>query len=205
MKIRCITYSKNDKLGNLKLDLTNGKSDAYDKIIILGENGFGKTTILKDINKFINGNEFQFHQLEFLNDNGEMISATEIEESRQFGFHDLTKDGVTSTNNTNYNNNPKCMSTNPDDIRMDGCVFSTAQVNFKTDKVSTIGSEVLNVRERTRSSGDNNLDFTQIKKLLIDVENQDAELFMNLNKENNLDYAKFENDYSKIFVFKKND
>ena len=203
MKIRCITYSKNDKLGNLKLDLTNGKSGAYDKIIILGENGCGKTTILKDINKFINGNEFQFHQLDFLNDNGEMISATEIEESRQFGFHDLTKDGVTSTNNTNYNNNPKCMSTNPDDIRMDGCVFSTAQVNFKTDKVSTIGSEVLNVRERTRSSGDNNLDFTQIKKLLIDLENQDAELFMNLNKENNLDYAKFENDYSKIFVFKK--
>ena len=202
MRISFIAYKGNEKLGDLKLDLKKGANSAFDKIIILGENGCGKTTILKDLNKFINGNEFPFHQLDFLNDNDELISATENEKSKQFGFHNLTKNGTTVANNRNYNNNYDAMRDNKDDIRKNGCVFSTTQVDFKTEKIKNIGSSDVNVAGRTRNSGNNNLDFTEIKKLLIDLEGQDAERFTNLNKNSRVDYYEFEKNYSKISIFK---
>lgn len=41
-------------LGNLELDFTNATGEPYNTIVLAGENGTGKTTVLESISNFLN-------------------------------------------------------------------------------------------------------------------------------------------------------
>lgn len=53
MKIRKIKFLNDDLLGNLELDFTNDTGIPFKNIVLVGENGVGKTTILRRISEFI--------------------------------------------------------------------------------------------------------------------------------------------------------
>ena len=52
MKIKSINIQNNKILGNLFLDFTNDSGEIINSIIIAGENGTGKSTILNIIYEF---------------------------------------------------------------------------------------------------------------------------------------------------------
>ena len=55
MMITKIKWKNHNVLGNLKLDFTNKDGTVYDNIVIAGENGTGKTTILETLVNFLSG------------------------------------------------------------------------------------------------------------------------------------------------------
>lgn len=55
MRIKKIKYKDHNILGNLELDFTNKNGEAEDMILIAGENGCGKTTIINDIFDIFSG------------------------------------------------------------------------------------------------------------------------------------------------------
>lgn len=53
MKIRKLQFNNNKILGNLELNFINPTTNVpYDTILLVGENGVGKTTILTGISDF---------------------------------------------------------------------------------------------------------------------------------------------------------
>lgn len=55
MKLKKVRWDSHPILGDLELDFTNEATGSpYDTIIIAGENGTGKTTILETIYNFLN-------------------------------------------------------------------------------------------------------------------------------------------------------
>ena len=54
MKIRKVKWANHPILGNLELDfITPATNKPYSTIVLAGENGTGKTTILETINTFL--------------------------------------------------------------------------------------------------------------------------------------------------------
>lgn len=54
MKIVSFDYNAHPILGNLRLDLTNpATGEPYSNIMLAGENGIGKSTVLKTLNSFL--------------------------------------------------------------------------------------------------------------------------------------------------------
>ena len=49
MRILSIEFENHSILGNLKLDFTDKNGNPVDTIILAGENGCGKTTILEEL------------------------------------------------------------------------------------------------------------------------------------------------------------
>ena len=49
MKILSIEFEKHPILGNLKLDFTDKNGNPVDTVLLAGENGCGKTTILEEL------------------------------------------------------------------------------------------------------------------------------------------------------------
>ena len=52
--IREMKWNNHDVLGNLELDFSKPDGSIYDTIILAGENGSGKTTILETLSTFLN-------------------------------------------------------------------------------------------------------------------------------------------------------
>ena len=57
--IKKIKWKNHNSLGNLLLDLTKPDGTAYNTIILAGENGSGKTTVLDTLSDFLNGMSFE--------------------------------------------------------------------------------------------------------------------------------------------------
>ena len=55
MKIRKLKYKNHKILGDLELDFVNpATNQPYNTVVLVGENGTGKTTILKTLSDYIN-------------------------------------------------------------------------------------------------------------------------------------------------------
>lgn len=66
MKITRIKYPANHPiLRGLEIDLKKDDGNPYDSIVFAGENGLGKTTILKSIKDFFDGTECIFEEFEY--------------------------------------------------------------------------------------------------------------------------------------------
>ena len=94
IKIKSIKFQKYPVLGNLCLDFCDKNGNPADTIIIAGENGKGKTTILNEIEKIlkyqhnknvsyeiINNNIFEFKDEKFYKDNSEISAKIDSGES----------------------------------------------------------------------------------------------------------------------------
>ena len=52
MRLADLEFKNHPILGNLKLNFTNENGMIYENIILVGENGCGKTTILRELNHY---------------------------------------------------------------------------------------------------------------------------------------------------------
>lgn len=166
-----IKWNNHAILGNLELDFTKTDGTPYKTIVLAGENGTGKTTILETLRTFLNlGSIEPFEYIEYTieTDKYKIIPA----ENSDLGFHfripvgSETKTEVRS----NSNNNRRKIDEDRLDIRHYGCAYSKARSGFNTQSVKTTTTQQL---DDSKYDDDNNDNFTFIKQLLVDIIAQD--------------------------------
>jgi ABC-type Mn2+/Zn2+ transport system ATPase subunit len=130
MKIKKAKWSNHSVLGDLELDfMAPDTGQPYDTIILAGENGSGKTTILDTLSKFLNkGNLKEFEYIEYITTN-EVLKA--LPAGNDIGYKLQKSDGSIEHLRTNSNTNSHLIENNPNDIRYYGCIFSKAQADTK--------------------------------------------------------------------------
>lgn len=185
MKINKIKWKNHIVLGNLELDLTNlATSKPFNTIVFAGENGTGKTTILKSISDFLNGGSIEsIDYIDYII-NGQTFQAIPPAnlDHNQYGFYQI-KDNVGNlvSIDTGNGNGVGKFGINPNEIRHNGCVFSKARADYKTNKITSTTTQSLDV---TKYENDQLDDFTSLKQLIVDTQNQDNNTFASLAANN---------------------
>jgi len=183
--IKEIRWDNHSVLGDLSLDFTKPNGDLYHTIILAGENGCGKTTILSTLSTFLNLGSFEpFLHIRYSVDGSmQKVYKSNSRHDAQLGFH-MRKDengGHSQHIQTNRNNNAADIKSDKMDIRHYGCVFSKARSGFRTNKVTSTTTLQLDSDQYDDDSKD---DFTSIKQLLIDIDSQDNSEWMDITRNN---------------------
>ena len=183
MKIKKIKWDNHPVLKNLELDFTNQTTgQPFDNILFAGENGTGKTTILEAISTFLNLGPFEhFEYIEYFVDGILLkVKPSSMIEYHKYGFHTLEDStGANSNINTGKNHSPELIESNHKDIRHNGCIFSKARSDFKTEKITSTTTKKLDSEKYEKDNEDN---FTFLKQLLVDIQNQDNNDYSKINK-----------------------
>ena len=166
--IKKIKWKDHNILGNLELDFTKEDGTIYNTIVIAGENGTGKTTILEELAKFFNfGPISNFDYIKYeLNENQYTI-INDVEKASG-GSYIRKKDDDSST--TIVYDYMGSIENDIEDLRYYGFAYSKARSGFSTQKVFSIGLSQL---DSDKYEMDSSNDFTFIKQLIVDIDAQD--------------------------------
>ena len=205
MKIRKVKWNNHPILGNLELNFTDNNGTSYKNIILAGENGSGKTTVLETISTFLdNGAITPFEYIEY-EANGELLKAVPAESSTIDSFYDIIDAaGSRHQMHTNRNNLNPVIDNNPQNIRFYGFALSKARSDYRTNTISSTTSKTLDASNKESDSSD---DFSSLKQLLIDIQEQDNEEFAKwsdeqVNNGQSIDRGEFLENKSKMRRFK---
>lgn len=196
-----IKWKNHSVLGNLELDFTKDDGEIYNTIILAGENGTGKTTILDTISEFLNLRAVTpFDYIEYkIEDDTFRISYTD-QDNHRLGFHQREslkteeKKGIYS----NKNSNRESIDDDLEDIRHYGISYSKARSGFKTSIVKSSTTEQI---DDNKYNDDEREDFTNIKQLLVDLSSQDNAEWMRITKNGaNINFEEFKKQ-SKLYRF----
>lgn len=209
MKIESVKYANHPILGDLELNFLNPDTNQpYSNIVFAGENGLGKSTILKTLNAFLSGGPINpFAEITYVVDEGK-FKAVPDNDSHIDSFHkriDMAS-GAETRILRNNNSDREVMLADQKDPRSYGSVISHARSDFKTDRIVNSSSKELDVELHDQDATDN---FTSLKQLLVDICSQDSEEFHRRNEELArsgrpfLSVAEFDAQYSKKSRFKK--
>ena len=175
-------WNNHDILGNLELDFTKPDGTAYNTIVLAGENGTGKTTILETLSTFLNlGSIEAFEYISYVAD-GIPYTITPIPDENTQTRHHVRKnelDKTTKIIRTNRYNNPQLIDSDHSDLRHYGFSYSKARSGFNTQKVKFTTIQQLDSEKYENDSTD---DFTSIKQLIIDIDAQDNSEWMRITK-----------------------
>lgn len=169
-------------LGNLELNFANANGEPYNTIILAGENGTGKTTILETLSTFLNlGTIKPFEYIEYIVNNNTFQIYPKTDSDADLGFHHRKNlsDGSENYVHSNKNNNPNSISSDILDIRHYGFSYSKARSGFKTNKIQSTTTQQL---DQNKYDNDEKDDFTSIKQLLVDIDEQDNSSWMKISR-----------------------
>lgn len=167
-------------LGNLELSLTNALGKPYNTVILAGENGTGKTTILDTLSTFLNLGTFNaFEYIEYNIEDCIYHIYSQSESNASFGFHHRKNlnDNTEKYINSNKNINRDYINNDLFDIRHYGFAYSKARSGFNTKKVTSTTTQQL---DQSKYDNDEKDDFTSIKQLLVDIDEQDNSAWMKI-------------------------
>lgn len=165
----------------MELSFSKGDGTAYQNIIIVGENGTGKTTILSTISSFLNdGSILPFAFIEYDLD-GVKYSAVPISGREANGFHKRVNIATGDSEDIyrNLGTNPEAYKNDTKDIRYYGCVCSKARADYTTDKINSVGSSSI---DREKHLKDEDEKYTSLKQLIVDIKSQDEHDYAELGK-----------------------
>lgn len=208
MKIRKVKWANHPILGNLELDFVNPATNKpYSTIVLAGENGTGKTTILETLNTFLSIGSFEpFDGIEYeVEDKRYILTPSNRPGSLKTFFTRYDVENDTSENiHSDRNNNSSSIQSDNKDPRSYGSVFSRPRADYKTNKIESVKTNGL---DNNKYDSDNDDNFTSLKQLIVDVQNQDNEQYRDINDKRNqqglspMSTADFE-PISKIYRFK---
>lgn len=202
MKIKKIKWKNHPILGNLELDVVDPITGIpFDTILLAGENGTGKTTILETVSTFLNQGSFEyFEYIEYLAEGKVMIAVPAEDHSIEDFYDAIDESGVKINMRTNKSNINSVVDDNPLNIRFNGCVFSKARADYKTTKITSTTTKSLDLSKYNIDQED---DFTSSKQLIVDVQNQDNSEYVDINKNQGLMPKSWDEFYptSKIYRF----
>lgn len=151
-KIRKIKFVNHPVLKNMEFDFTGKDGKAVNTVIIAGENGCGKSTLINELYKAVTGNRPTTNITEYEIDDNIYIVETTRENENSWMIH--------------------CFDTEKKRINVDlpefGAIFSDVDINFQSGNISTVTSMSLDEKHRARKS-DSNLP-TVINQLLVDIQ-----------------------------------
>lgn len=209
MKIRKVKWANHPILGNLELDFVNPATNKpYSSIVLAGENGTGKTTILETLNTFLSIGSFEpFDRIEYeVEDKRYILTPSNRPGSLKTFFTRYDVENDTSENiHSDRNNNSSSIQSDNKDPRSYGSVFSRPRADYKTNKIESVKTNELDKNKYDSDKDDN---FTSLKQLIVDVQNQDNEQYRDINDKRNqqgqapMSTADFE-PISKIYRFKR--
>ena len=177
-----IKWKNHSVLGNLELDFTKDDGEIYNTIILAGENGTGKTTILNTISEFLNlGAVTPFDYIEYKIEDDDFRIYYGDQDNHKLGFHqrESLKTGEKKGIYSNKNNNRETINNDLEDIRHYGIAYSKARSGFKTNIVKSSTTEQI---DDNKYNDDEREDFTNIKQLLVDLSSQDNAEWMRITK-----------------------
>ena len=144
-KIRKVQFKNHPVLGNLHLDFCDRHGNAVDTVIIAGENGTGKSTILGELYNF---------SIKSIISN----ASLELEENEK----------ITSLSTTE-----EIMKYRNENMRKPSGIYSDVEINFRSEEIRSVTALALdNANARTKSDKDLP---QQINQLLVDIQAQDNE------------------------------
>lgn len=179
--IRKIKWNDHAILGNLELDFTKPDGSVYNTIVLAGENGTGKTTILETLSTFLNlGSIEPFEYISYMADGVPYTITPNPDDFPEFGFHSRRNevDGTTQVIRSNRNN-PKLIESDLADLRHYGFSYSKARSGFNTQKVKSTTIQQLDSEKYENDTKD---DFTSIKQLIVDIDAQDNSEWMKITE-----------------------
>lgn len=170
LKIKSIKFKNHPILKNLELNFCDANGNAADTVIIAGENGTGKSSLLNYLYGLSSG-VVASESLIVIDDNKNDISLTYS--------YDNSREHIWVSDNRGL----RTLPAHPEfkkRYKMSG-IFSDVDINFKADNVSSVTSMTLDTSDSSRRS---TTDLPkQIKQLLIDVQAlDDAELSRAMRK-----------------------
>lgn len=194
-RIKKINFIKHKILGDLKLDFTDSKGNVADTVIIAGENGLGKTTILSAIYELVTGNIRFEAEVEY-DVNGE-----------EFDVKYKKEPGVNVT--LAYCGNKTYAPTDPDFTTLIpmSAIYSVTDINYDSYPITRVSS--LDTDLATEALKSTSKTATEIKQLLVDIETLDNSTIAEHYKKNGrtidksekieLRMDRFVNAYNKMF------
>lgn len=206
MKIRKIALINNPILGDLNLDFTDENGKSVDTIILAGENGTGKTSILDLLFTFSNislenvaRNEKRSFEVEISLDEQQILKQN-INQGRIFsqGFKDGLLTFVFDFNIISNWNQIKVEFLNEDSQTIIGtghnfqdpdikkafqAIYSDVEINYTPNQIDTVTSKDIDENKTKSYKSGNNL-ATEITQLLIDIETLDSLQFSQWGKQN---------------------
>ena len=152
IKLRKVKYTEHPVLGNLEIDFTDLNGKAADTILIAGENGVGKSTLLNSLYSFAanNGPIAQFEKYDF---------------EYQGNIYSFEK---TKINENSYNT--RKFPEFSDSILPKG-IYSKVDINFNSNSILSVTSK--NVDQSTKSIVSSNNLPQEINQLIIDLQASD--------------------------------
>ncbi len=181
-----IKWKNHDVLGSLELDFTKKDGTPYNTIVIAGENGTGKTTILDTLAYFLNSGPitpFDYIMYTVNTFKVKIFYDRDQNDYHKYGYHRRhnINTGEIVNINRNKDNGDKMMN-DQFDLRSYGVAYSRARSGFQTKQVQSVRTNQL---DKDKFNIDEEEDFTNIKQLLIDISSQDSNKLSNLAKSNN--------------------
>lgn len=166
-KIKSIEFINHKILGNLKLDFSDLYDKAVDTVIIAGENGCGKSTVINSLNSLVCGEKIDYECNVQIEDNG-VVHNLKYREKEVTGSKSIwvSGDHVSETLPNHFNFKK---------VYQFYCIYSDVEINYKSSKISTVTSMSLDNLLKNGNQ-DNNI-AQQINQLIIDIQAlDDAEL-----------------------------
>lgn len=193
--IRKVKWNNYKSLGNLELDFINPTSGIpYNTIVLAGENGAGKTTILDSLATFLNRQSIApFEYIEYAADGKSFYITpdTSRETYPNRGYHNRREisSGINENIYSSWNNNVEQIARDTKDLRHYGFAYSKARSGFRTEVVSSVTTQQV---DNDKYEPDEQENFTRIKQLLIDIDGQDSSEWMMQCKERGINDQKFD-------------
>ena len=193
--IKKIKWKEQHVLGNLELDFCKKDDICYNTIILAGENGTGKTTILETLAEVLTLGSIQpFESIEYIIDGNAYIIKPSNEYPDDKSYHERydVKKNETEDICRAKNINEEEIDNDKKDIRHYGCVYSMANTVFRTEKITSIQTEDIDSKKYDVDYNDN---FTSIKQLLVDIDSRDCKYLQKL-----CESGKYDGNYEESFL-----
>lgn len=171
-----IAWRGHTVLHDLKLNFCKPDGTPYRTVIIAGENGTGKTSILSSINDLMKGRATPTIEYVKYEREGTIFTASPDTSNHTMGFYTLISPGsdVPIQCNVDINHHNPTIDNDPTQLRFYGCLYLTARSGFKTSPIKSTTTKHL---DDEKDGEDEDYDYTGIKQLLVDLDEQDAKAY----------------------------
>lgn len=160
-KIKSVTFKDHPILGNLHLDFCDLSGNAVDTVIIAGENGTGKSTVLDLLYSAVCfSSKYEMTMIVEVDGRTETLHYFWYETGKTFYVDDGHGRG-------HYQGSDQVKARYPFHA-----IFSDVDINFKSNAIQTVTSNELD-QEKSNQRSSSDLP-TQIKQLIVDIQASDA-------------------------------